>query len=99
MTLCLVRVQPPGSDSAAASAPLVGTNCLEVALDPHTNRTGDLWHICVHGVKALDTMMYGWRADSDVTWEGEATRHSSNLVSRGRVRQHRTAAVKCHVEG
>ncbi len=31
--------------------------CLEIALDPDVNRTGDLWHICVE-VKACPYLMH-----------------------------------------
>lgn len=37
---------------------------MEIALDPIINRTGDVWHIRVHGLKQLDSLAYGWRADS-----------------------------------
>ena len=44
---------------------------LEIALDPVTNRTGDMWHVCVTGLRDINMMCYGWRADGDVTWESE----------------------------
>jgi len=48
-----------------------GSGVLEIALDPVTNRTGDMWHVCVMGLKDIGMMCYGWRADGDVTWESE----------------------------
>ena len=51
MSLCLVRTK--GLAAVAAGAPgagiptLQGTGYLELALDPVTNRTGDVWHVCV----------------------------------------------------
>ena len=38
---------------------------LEIGLDSHTNRTGDTWHVCVHGMRNMDSMAYGWRATGD----------------------------------
>lgn len=51
--------------------PVQGKGILEIALDPVTNRTGDMWHVCVHGLKNIGLMCYGWRADGDMTWESE----------------------------
>lgn len=39
MALVLARKQPQGSNKPSG--------CLEIALDPVVNKTGDLWHICV----------------------------------------------------
>jgi hypothetical protein len=50
---------------------LQGTGVLEIALDPVTNKTGDVWHICIHGLRSIGLMCYGWRADGDVTWESK----------------------------
>ncbi len=47
------------------------TGYLEVALDPLTNKTGDVWHVCVHGLKDLSSLCYGWRAAGHTAWEGE----------------------------
>ena len=38
---------------------------LEIALDPVVNRTGDLWHVCIPGLRSLDSLCWGWRADGD----------------------------------
>lgn len=53
MSLCLART--PASGKAGY---------LEVALDPVVNRTGDTWHVCLQGLREIDTLGYGWRADS-----------------------------------
>ena len=37
---------------------------MQVALDVGINRTGDTWHVCLEGLKDLDTLAYGWRADA-----------------------------------
>ncbi len=37
---------------------------MQVALDAGINRTGDTWHVCLEGLKDLDTLAYGWRADA-----------------------------------
>ena len=43
MSLLLARAPKEGS----AGSPGRPSGCLEIALDPAVNRTGDLWHICV----------------------------------------------------
>ncbi len=48
-----------------------GSGVLEIALDPVTNKTGDMWHVCVMGLRDIGMMCYGWRADGDTTWESE----------------------------
>ena len=53
MSLCLART--PASGKAGY---------MEVALDSSVNRTGDTWHICLQGLTDIDTLAYGWRADS-----------------------------------
>jgi len=75
--LCLVRVQP--NDQPGATA-LQGSGILEIALDPVTNRTGDMWHVCVHGLKNIGLMCYGWRADGDVTWEDGGRFHPGYIL-------------------
>ncbi|GLC33109.1 hypothetical protein PLESTB_000369500 [Pleodorina starrii] len=80
LQLCLVRVKVPspeevaaGGDGAAGAAgevePLVAQSVLEVVLDPLTNRTGDVWHICVHGLKDLESLCWAWRADGEILWQ------------------------------
>jgi hypothetical protein len=41
MSLLLARAPMAGAGQGKPSG------CLEIALDPDVNRTGDLWHICV----------------------------------------------------
>ena len=41
MSLLLARAPKAGAGQGKPSG------CLEIALDPDVNRTGDLWHICV----------------------------------------------------
>ena len=43
MSLLLARAPKEG----AAGSQGRPSGCLEIALDPAVNRTGDLWHICV----------------------------------------------------
>ncbi len=42
---------------------------LEVALDPVLNRTGDVWHVTLGGLKNVSALSYGWRVDGDISWE------------------------------
>lgn len=50
LQLCLVRLEG-AEPEGGAGGPLVAQSVLEVVLDPLTNRTGDVWHVCVHGLK------------------------------------------------
>lgn len=52
---------------------------LEVALDPVVNKTGDVWHIALDGLRRLDTLAYGWRAGGDIEWQ-EGDRFTPSLV-------------------
>ncbi|GIL45006.1 hypothetical protein Vafri_2415 [Volvox africanus] len=71
--LCLVRVKVPSAAEAAAAGgpqePLAVQNVLEIVLDPLTHRTGDVWHICVHGLKDLESLCWAWRADGEILWQ------------------------------
>lgn len=53
--------------------PLPGTNAewglIELVLDPVLNRTGDVCHVAVPGLRNLDRLCYGWRVDGDVSWD------------------------------
>jgi isoamylase len=64
------RPAPNGSPCGLSNS-LVGTGYLEVALDPENNRTGDCWHISLRGIKNIESMCYGWRANGRVSWESE----------------------------
>jgi len=82
ISLVLVRVQqdadgsfpirptpaPPGSPLTAATSALQGRGYLEVALDPVVHKTGDMWHVCVEGLKSISSMTYGWRAEGEASW-------------------------------
>ncbi|GFR50536.1 hypothetical protein Agub_g12806 [Astrephomene gubernaculifera] len=54
---------------APAGSVAEATNVLEVVFDPLTNRTGDVWHVCVHGLKDLGTLCWAWRADGEILWQ------------------------------
>lgn len=43
---------------------------LEIALDPECMRSGDVWHLEVGGLRDLETLCYGWRAQGDSLWQG-----------------------------
>ncbi len=47
-----------------------GGSYLEVALDPHTNKTGDVWHCSLGGLKNVGQLCYGWRASGAISWAG-----------------------------
>ncbi len=77
-----------------------GTGVLEIALDPVTNRTGDVWHVCVHGLRNVGLMCYGWRADGDVTWESECAatlrHHPAACARERRLRDRKPAPARLH---
>jgi hypothetical protein len=62
MTLRIFRVE----GGAAAKT-------MDLALDPHTHRTGDVWHIEVTNLKRLHAIAYAWLASGEAGWRG-ATR-------------------------
>eukprot|EP00198_Chlamydomonas_reinhardtii_P002453 XP_001691789.1 isoamylase-type starch debranching enzyme [Chlamydomonas reinhardtii] len=68
LQLCLVRLEG-AEPEGGAGGPLVAQSVLEVVLDPLTNRTGDVWHVCVHGLKDLETLCWAWRADGEILWQ------------------------------
>lgn len=66
-------VSGPGSEASSY---------LEVALDPVVNKTGDVWHITLDGLRRLDSLAYGWRAGGDIEWQdGDRFTPSQSLVS------------------
>ncbi|CAL8460737.1 g268 [Coccomyxa elongata] len=73
LSLILARRQQSGSSSKPSG-------CLEIALDPAVNRTGDLWHVCVQGLKDLSTLCWAWRADADVAWDGGGRFYPGQLM-------------------
>ncbi|XP_047325584.1 isoamylase 3, chloroplastic isoform X2 [Impatiens glandulifera] len=40
---------------------------LELPLDPHTNKTGDIWHICIEDLPRSG-VLYGYRVDGPRDW-------------------------------
>lgn len=71
MSLCLAR---------QTSDPQSKVGYIEVALDPLLNKTGDMWHVCLEGVKDVASLCYGWRAEADVAWEGRSRFHPGQVM-------------------
>lgn len=67
MSLCILRQGGSGG-------------YMEIALDPTANRTGDVWHICVDGLKDIGTLCYGWRANGSVSWSEGGKFHSGYVL-------------------
>ncbi|GMH32292.1 hypothetical protein BSKO_00126 [Bryopsis sp. KO-2023] len=61
MTLCLVRL--PAVEGGQ-------TGYMELALDPLVNKTGDVWHVTMEGLRDVESLCYGWRADGWLTVNG-----------------------------
>ncbi|KAG2494253.1 hypothetical protein HYH03_007608 [Edaphochlamys debaryana] len=79
--LCLVRVKGPSAErNGVAPGVLQGQSVLEIMLDPLTHRTGDVWHICVHGLKDLETLCWAWRADGEILWENGKRFHPGFML-------------------
>jgi len=53
--------------------------CLEVALDPYLNRTGDIWHVSLSGLD-LGALRYGWRLEGDPSWRGRGRFNPSRVM-------------------
>eukprot|EP00878_Enallax_costatus_P025353 GHUV01027123.1.p1 GENE.GHUV01027123.1~~GHUV01027123.1.p1 ORF type:complete len:648 (+),score=120.67 GHUV01027123.1:549-2492(+) len=68
MSLCLMRAD--------------GSGYLEVMLDPYTNRTGDVWHIQLSGLKDVANLVYGWRPNnsSQPTWAEGGRFHPAYIM-------------------
>ncbi|KDP41425.1 hypothetical protein JCGZ_15832 [Jatropha curcas] len=60
VTLCLSLPERGAHDRLAAEM-------IELALDPHVNKTGDVWHICVKDLP-LSNVLYGYRMDGPQSW-------------------------------
>ncbi|KAG8632885.1 isoamylase 3, chloroplastic isoform X1 [Manihot esculenta] len=56
---------------------LVG-NVIELALDPHVNKTGDIWHICIEDLPRSN-VLYGYRVDGPQNWN-QGHRFDSNII-------------------
>ncbi|XP_061371721.1 isoamylase 3, chloroplastic [Gastrolobium bilobum] len=71
VTLCLVLPERGG----------IGTldgGMIELALDPHLNKTGDIWHICIEDLPRSN-VLYGYRIDGPQDM-GEGHRFDSSIV-------------------
>lgn len=66
VTLCLSL---PGSEYGGM---------IEVALDPHKNKTGDIWHACVEGLPGSG-VLYGYRVSGPQEWE-QGHRYDSSII-------------------
>eukprot|EP00879_Flechtneria_rotunda_P022431 GHRR01023681.1.p1 GENE.GHRR01023681.1~~GHRR01023681.1.p1 ORF type:complete len:577 (+),score=194.30 GHRR01023681.1:772-2502(+) len=66
MNLCLMRAD--------------GTGYLEVALDPATNRTGDVWHVQLPGLKDVGSLCYGWRPNGAGNWAEGGCFHPAYIM-------------------
>lgn len=42
--------------------------------------TGDMWHVCLEGLKDVGSLCYGWRAEADVAWEGRSRFHPGTVL-------------------
>ncbi|KAG1342324.1 isoamylase 3, chloroplastic [Cocos nucifera] len=51
---------------------------VEVALDPHKNKTGDIWHVCVEGLPGSG-VLYGYRVDGPQQLE-QGHRYDSSII-------------------
>ncbi|KAK4753414.1 hypothetical protein SAY87_022212 [Trapa incisa] len=71
VTLCL-------SLPASGKSGKRGGGTIELALDSHKNKTGDIWHICVEGLPRSD-VLYGYRVDGPQSWH-DGHRFDSNTV-------------------
>lgn len=57
-----------------------GGGYLEVALDPATNRTGDVWHVQLEGLRNVGSLCYGWRASGAKTWADGGSFHPAYIM-------------------
>ncbi|KAK7282835.1 hypothetical protein RIF29_11919 [Crotalaria pallida] len=71
VTLCLVL---PESGSTGA----LDGGMIELALDPHSNKTGDIWHICIEDLPRSN-VLYGYRINGPHDW-GKGHRFDSSTV-------------------
>ncbi|CAA6664368.1 unnamed protein product [Spirodela intermedia] len=55
----------------------LGTNMIEIVLDPSKNKTGDIWHICVEGLNS--GIHYGYRIDGPNARE-EGHRYDNSTI-------------------
>lgn len=53
-----------------ATNPPTVKKSLNIALYPHTHRSGDIWHVQVDNLRNLDTLAYAWVAEGELGWRG-----------------------------
>ncbi|KAF7829964.1 isoamylase 3, chloroplastic isoform X1 [Senna tora] len=73
ITLCLAL---PEDERGSSGTPDSGM--IELALDPHLNKTGDIWHICIEDLPRSN-VLYGYRIDGPRDW-GKGHRFDSSIV-------------------
>ncbi|XP_022768373.1 isoamylase 3, chloroplastic isoform X2 [Durio zibethinus] len=71
VTLCLSLPQRGELDQLAGEM-------IEFSLDPHVNKTGDIWHICIEDFPRSN-VLYGYRMDGPKDWD-KGHRFDSNNV-------------------
>ncbi|XP_026434428.1 isoamylase 3, chloroplastic-like [Papaver somniferum] len=54
------------------------TGLVEITLDPHLNKTGDIWHICVEDLPQSG-VLYGYRVDGPREWQ-QGHRFDNSIV-------------------
>ena len=42
-------------------------------------RAGDMWHVCLEGLRDVGSLRYGWRAQADVAWDGRTRFHPGQM--------------------
>ncbi|CAA7400953.1 unnamed protein product [Spirodela intermedia] len=66
------------SDTKRENVEALGTNMIEIVLDPSKNKTGDIWHICVEGLNRSG-IHYGYRIDGPNARE-EGHRYDNSTI-------------------
>lgn len=57
---------------------MLGDGMIELTLDPHANKTGDIWHICVEDLPRSN-VLYGYRIDGPRGWH-QGHRFDNSIV-------------------
>ena len=63
-TKALILIAHPGNNECQQSFDWWSWEC-----------AGDMWHVCLEGLKEVSSLCYGWRAEADVAWEGRTRFH------------------------
>ncbi|CAI8599091.1 unnamed protein product [Vicia faba] len=71
VALCLVLPERESIDT-------LDGGMIELALDPHLNKTGDVWHICIEDLPGSN-VLYGYRIDGSQDW-GKGHRFGRSIV-------------------